>query len=108
MKFLLPQGAMLTKTKKKKKKEKKKKRKKMKFENFENKTKQNKKKKNNRLVIQQRGSYPQNLAWIHAAVSEKPEFTYDGRTDGRTNDGRLRHDSSSADKVKQSYKRHTS
>ncbi len=28
--------------------------------------------------------------------------TDDGRTDGRTDDGRLRHDSSSADKVKQS------
>ncbi len=26
-----------------------------------------------------RGSYPQNLAWIYAAVSEKPECT-DGRT----------------------------
>ena len=41
--------------------------------------------------------HPQNLAWIHAAVSEKLEFT-DGPTDGRTDDGRLRHDSSSADK----------
>ena len=39
----------------------------------------------------------QRLAWIHAAVSEKPEFA-DGR---RTDDGRLRHDSS-ADKVNQS------
>ncbi len=38
-----------------------------------------------------------SLAWIYAAVSEKPEFT-----DGQTDDGRLRHDSSSADKVKQS------
>ncbi len=38
------------------------------------------------------GSYPQNLAWIYAAVSDKLEFT---------DDGRLRHDSSSADKVKQ-------
>ncbi len=28
-------------------------------------------------------SYAQNLAWIHAAVSEKPKFTDDGRTDGR-------------------------
>ena len=27
------------------------------------------------------------MAWIHAAVSEKPEFT-DGRTDGRTPDAR--------------------
>ncbi len=35
-------------------------------------------------------SFPQNLAWIHAKVSEKPELT----------DGCLRHDSSSADKVK--------
>ena len=26
------------------------------------------------------GSYPQNLVWVHAAVSEKPEFTDDGRT----------------------------
>ena len=39
------------------------------------------------------GSFSQNLAWIQAAVSEKPEST---------GDGRLRHDSSSADKVKQS------
>ncbi len=45
-------------------------------------------------------SYPQNLGWIHAAVSENPEFTDAGWTDA----GRLRHDSSSADKVKQSYK----
>ncbi len=35
--------------------------------------------------------------YIIAAVSEKPEFT-----DGRRTDVRLRHDSSSADKVKQS------
>ncbi len=28
-------------------------------------------------------SYAQSLVWIHAAVSEKPEFTDDGRTDGR-------------------------
>ncbi len=28
------------------------------------------------------GSFPYNLAWIHAAVSEKLEFT-----DGRTDDG---------------------
>ncbi len=27
-----------------------------------------------------RRSYPQNLAWTHAAVSEKLEFTEDGRT----------------------------
>ena len=38
--------------------------------------------------------YPQNLAWIDAA-----SFCTD---DGRTDDERLRHDSSSADKVKQS------
>ncbi len=56
------------------------------------------KKEKNGLEIWWRGSYPQHLAWIHAAVSEKLEFTDDGRTD----DGRLRHDSSSADKVKQS------
>ena len=36
----------------------------------------------------ERDSYPHNLAWIHAAVSEKLEFTDDGRTDG----GRLHHD----------------
>ncbi len=59
-------------------------------------------KRKNSLEIWWRGSYPQNLAWIHAAVSEKPEFTDGRRTDGRTDDGRLRHDSSSADKVKQS------
>ncbi len=42
---------------------------------------------------------PTNLVWIHAAVSEKPEFT-ERRMDNR----RLCHDStsSSADKVKQS------
>ncbi len=38
------------------------------------------------------GSFPQNLAWILAAVSEKPELM----------DGRLRHDSSSADRVDES------
>ncbi len=62
----------------------------------------NKKKKNHKknvLEIWWRGSYPQYWACIHATVSEKPEFTVDGRTtDGRTTyDGRLRHDSSSAD-----------
>ena len=41
-------------------------------------------------------SCPQNLAWIDAGGSEKPEFADDGRMD----DERLRHDSSSADKVK--------
>ncbi len=35
------------------------------------------------------GSFPQNLAWIHAPVSGKPELK---------DDGRLPHDSSSADK----------
>ncbi len=64
----------------------------LKIKNFE-------KGKKNDLEIWLRGSYPQNLAWIHAAVSEKPEFTEDGWT---TNNGRLRHDSSSADKVKMS------
>ncbi len=44
---------------------------------------------------------PTNLAWIHAAVCEKLEFTGRRRMDG----GRLRHDSSSADKVKQLKKR---
>ena len=43
-----------------------------------------------------KGSYPQNLAWIHAAVSDKLEFT------DEWTDGRLCHNSSSADKVKQS------
>ncbi len=42
------------------------------------------------------GSFPQKLAWIHEAVSEKPELTDASRTD----DGCLRHDSSSADKIK--------
>ncbi len=42
-------------------------------------------------------SYPQNLTQIHAVVSEKSEFT-----DGQTDDGRLCHDSSSADNAKQS------
>ena len=42
------------------------------------------------------GSFPQNLAWINGAVSDKPELT-----DGWTMAGR-RNDSSSADKVKQS------
>ena len=49
--------------------------------------------------IWQIGSFfSQNLAWVYAAVSEKPDLT-DGRT---TDDGRLCHDSSSADKVKRS------
>ncbi len=49
----------------------------------------------NKFVIlkKEKRSYPQNLASIHAVVSEKPEFM---------DDGRLRHDSSSAGKVKQS------
>ena len=72
MKFLLPQGPILTKN------EKKKNRKNLKIENFEN-------RKKNGLEIWWRGSYSQNLAWIHAAVSEKLEFT-DGRMDGRTTD----------------------
>ena len=41
------------------------------------------KKKQNGLEMWLRRSCPQNVAWIHAAVSEKPEFTDDGRTDGR-------------------------
>ncbi len=43
------------------------------------------------------GSYPQNLAWMHAGISEKPEFflwTMDGRMHRC-----LHHDSSSADTV---------
>ncbi len=35
--------------------------------------------KKNGLEIWRIGSFPQNLAWIHAAVSEKPQLT-DGRT----------------------------
>ena len=61
----------------------------LKIKNFE--------KRKNGLEIYWMGSFPQNLAWFHAAVFEKPELT-----DGWTDDGRLRHDSSSADKVKQS------
>ncbi len=76
---------MLTKTKKI--------RKNLKSENFEK-----KKKWSGDMLVRK---LPTNLAWIHAAVSEtrpaKPEFT-----DGRTTDGQRRHDSSSADKVKQS------
>ena len=49
------------------------------------------------LEIWWRGIYPQNLAWVHAAVSEEPQFA--GRL---TDDGRLRHHRSSAGKVKQS------
>ncbi len=44
------------------------------------------KKKKNSLEIWWRASYPQNLAWIYAAVCEKIEFTDDQRTDGRTTD----------------------
>ncbi len=62
----------------------------MKIDNFE--------KPKNDLEIWWRGRYPQNLAFIHAAVSEKLEYTDNGQTD----DGGLRHDSSSADKVKES------
>ncbi len=43
---------------------------------------------------------PTKFGRTNAAVSEKPEFT-DERTDGQTDDRRLRHDSSSADKAKQ-------
>ncbi len=46
-----------------------------------------KKQKKYGLEIWRIRSFPQNLAWIHAAVSEKPELT-----DGRTDAGRLRHD----------------
>ena len=62
------------------------------------------------LEIWWRGSYPQNLACIHAAVSEKLEFTGRRTTEGRRTEGRTtdacamwqaRCDSSSADKVKQ-------
>ncbi len=38
------------------------------------------KKKKNGLRIQWLSSFPLNLAWIHAAVSEKHELTGDGRT----------------------------
>ncbi len=50
-----------------------------------------KKNKKNCLEIWRIGSFPPNLAWIHAAVSEKSELM-----DGWTMD------SSSADKIKQS------
>ena len=42
---------------------------------FENQQKKNKNKQKNGLEILWRGSYPQNLAWIHAGVSKKPQFT---------------------------------
>ncbi len=45
----------------------------LKIKNFEN-------RKKNGLEIGWIGSFPQNLAWIHAAVSEKPELTDDGQT----------------------------
>ena len=63
-------------------------RKKMKIETFEKNNNNNNNK--NALEIWWRVSYPQKLAWIHATVSDKPEFTDDGRaTDGRpTDDGR--------------------
>ncbi len=48
---------------------------KLKLENFEKK----KTKTKNGLEIWWRESYPENLAWIHAAVSEKAKFTDDGR-----------------------------
>ncbi len=66
----------------------------MKIENFE------KRKKWSGDVVER--ELPTNLAWIHAAVSEKLEFT-----DGWTDDERLRHDSSSADKVKQQAKNYS-
>ncbi len=62
--FAPTQGPMLTKTKKKKI------RKNLKIE----------KRQKNGLEILWRGSYPQTLAWIHMAVSEKLEVTDDGRT----------------------------
>ncbi len=73
---------MLTKTKKN--------RKNLKIENFD------KKRKN---VWRYGGEGATHRIWpgSMAAVSEKLEFTDDGRTDGHTtDDGRLRHDSSSA------------
>ncbi len=69
----------------------KKNRKNLKIKTFE------KKEKKIGLEIWRIGSFPQNFAWIHGAVFEKFELT-----EGGTDDGRLRHDSSSADRVKQS------
>ncbi len=45
------------------------------------------------------GSFSQNLAWIHSALSEKRDLKNGRRT---VDDGRLRHDSGSANKVKRS------
>ena len=44
-------------------------------------------KKKKCLEVQLRGTYQQNLSWIYSTVSERPDFTDDGRTtDGRTTD----------------------
>ena len=98
MKFLLPEGPI---------RERKKIHKNLKFENFERKKKK-KKKKNSGLEIWRRGSYPQNLAWIHAVVHRFLRNLSLLTTDG-LDDRRLRHDtvalltkSSRTAKVKQS------
>ncbi len=76
-------------------------RKKSKMQNFvkqnKNKTKQNKKKKNG-LEICCKGTFPPNLALICLTCSEKTGFTDERRADDgwTTDDGRPRHDSSSA------------
>ncbi len=69
LKFFLPYGPMLTKTKKKNHK-------KSKILNFE---KPKKKKKKNDMEIWWIGTCPQNLALIHSGVSEKTMSTDDGR-----------------------------
>ncbi len=43
-------------------------------------------------AFRQAGSFPKNLAWIHAEVFEKSELTDDGRTtDERRMDGQRTH-----------------
>ncbi len=69
----------------------------LKIENSEKKKQTKKKKKWSRYVVER--ELPTNMAWIHAAVSEKPEIMDDRRT---TDNRRLYHDISSADKVQQS------
>ncbi len=61
-------------------------------------------KEHNGLEMWWVGSFPQNVVWIHEAVSANLSLPMtDGWTDrGRMDDGRPRQDSGSADRVNQS------
>ncbi len=88
MKFLLPKGPMLTKTKKKKK----------------NRKNLNISKKEKKIVWRYGGEGATHKIWYGSMQRRFPRNLSLQTTDGRTDDGRLRHDSSSADKVKRANK----